>query len=85
MLIVIVGSYSVCHYTECHYSKCFGAKLPQRGRDGVLELEPSWLSVDLQRHQVNLSVVEFDPAAKVKKTFQSECNRSPCTFLMKAY
>ncbi len=62
----------VCHYTECHYSKGFGAKLPQRGRDGVLELEPSWLSVDLQRHQVNLSVVEFDPAEKVKKTFQSE-------------
>ena len=34
---------------------------PERSRDGVLELEPARLPVDLQRHDVDGRVVLLDP------------------------
>ena len=35
--------------------------LPEWSWDWVLELEPAWLSVDLQGHHVHRRVVELDP------------------------
>ena len=37
------------------------SSLPERSRDGVLELEPAGLAVDLERHDVDGGVVELDP------------------------
>ena len=37
------------------------SSLPERSWDGVLELEPAGLAVDLERHDVDGGVVELDP------------------------
>ena len=35
--------------------------LPEGRGNGILELETSWLSIDLERHDVDVGVVELDP------------------------
>ena len=49
------------------------SSLPERSWDGVLELEPARLSVDLEWHDVNGGVVELDPGDLGSNSKEKNC------------